>query len=304
MNNAELLAIKKAIMLSDLTGKGLLGPEEAVKFISLMVDQSSILKQVRIEKMKNAQKNIDLFDISARQLRLHVEGVDPGFRASITPSRRQLNSKKVMLPIEVSEDTFEENIEKEGFEDTLMSNFALAYSNDLSDLAWNGDEADADDFVKINDGWLKTAKAAVGGAHVYDHSASTDHQANFSNMLKAMPDRWKYNKEILRFFVSMTTEEQYRETLSDRVTSLGDAFLDTERRARYLGILVEGQPYIPDDHYLLTNPKNLTFGIEYAIKIERDKDIFADVRQYAITTKNDFEFAIIDAAVIAYDATP
>ena len=120
MNNQELISIAKAISTSTLGSGGLLSPEDAMAFITTLVDQSQILK---------------ILSVASRQLRKHQEGIDPGYRAKISASRNQLSAVKCMLPIEIDEDTFEENIEKEGFETTIMNLFTLLYGNDLADLA-------------------------------------------------------------------------------------------------------------------------------------------------------------------------
>ncbi len=301
MKNQELLVIDKAISTSTLGTGGLLGAEDAKAFITSLIDQSQILSMVRSETMRNDTKNIDVLSVAGRQLRKHNEGIDPGYRAKITTTRNVLTAIKCMLPIEITEDTLEENIEKEGFEKTLMDQFALAYGNDLADLSINGDTADTSpdaDFLTINDGWIKLMKAVSNNV---DNNSSTDYIANFQQALLAMPNRFKVNKANLRFLVSANDELGFRAQLTTRETSMGDAYLDKDMRARYMGILVEPLEYMPNSVHILTNPKNLVFGIEYGIKVASDKDIFADVRQHAITTKNDFNMEINEAAVISWD---
>jgi hypothetical protein len=299
VNNNEVLTIAKAISTSTLaSGGGLLGPEDAVAFITSLVDQSKILTMVQSQKVVKSPKNIDILHTASRQLRKHQEGIDPGFRAKIQTGRNQISTVKCMLPVEITEDTFEENIEKDGFETTVMNLFTLLYGNDLADLAINGDANSADAFLSINDGWIALAKSRCNNV---DNDSSVDYIDNFTAMIKDMPNRFKADKTKLFFLVSSNDEIGYRAQIAARQTSMGDAYLDRDMRARFQGILVEPIEYLDDGIHLLTNPKNLVFGIEYGIKVARDTDIFADTRQFAITTKNDFEMELDDAVVISWD---
>ncbi|MHA1480177.1 MAG: hypothetical protein ACTSQZ_01980 [Candidatus Thorarchaeota archaeon] len=305
-SNAAILSMaKSAISTDDLAAGGLLSPEDATAFITTIIDQTAILKAARFEPMVSNEKNIDIFDISRRQLRKKEEARAPQNRGKMATGRNILKSVKTMLPIEVSDETFENNIEGEGFEQNLLDKFGIAVGNDVADLSINGDEAstgDPDsDFLITNNGWLEIAKARAG---TYDTTGGTDYEEYFKNMLKQMPNKFKANLNELRFFCSSNTEIEYRASLSERVTSLGDAYLDQDRRARFMGVLVEPIEYMPDDIFMLTTYLNLIYGVRFGVKIERDKDIFAGVRQYAITMEFDFELGIDEALIIGYDETP
>ena len=298
LSNKVLLAIQKAIDTGTLTGAGLLNAEDALKFIQDLVDQSQFLSKIRSEKMTSESKNIDVMTVAARQLRKHSEGIDPGFRAAVSASRNVLTAVKCMLPVEITADVLELNIEGEGLEDTIRMMMTMAYGNDLADLAINGDEGSADPFLNINDGYVVLAKA--NGAS-YDTNASTDWVANFGGALDLMPNRFKANKSAIVFMVSPNDEQAYRDTLATRETAMGDAYLVSDKTTTYQGIAVEPNEYLPDGTFLLSRYDNLVFGIHFGIKIKSDEDIFADTNQFAITTRNDFNFAVNEAVVVGYD---
>jgi hypothetical protein len=182
-----------------------------------------------------------------------------------------------------------------------MSQFALLVGNDLTDLAWNGDESDPDPFLSINDGWLKKLKNV---APFVDHGGTVTYPDVFKNMLKQLPDRYKWDRSKLVYWCSADDEDNYRDYLTQRETALGDAYLDEQRRARYKGIPVEAMPYLPEKTFLLGNPMDLAIGMGFAIQIESDRDIFRAVKQHAITVEVDFGLATNDGMVIGYDATP
>ena len=48
---------------------------------------------------------------------------------------------------------------------------------------------------------------------------------------------------------------------------------------------------------ILTHKNNFIMGIDRDIRIEKDRDIYKSVNQYAITAKVDFQFEELDAIV-------
>ena len=294
----NIAEVQKAISTSDLSGGGLLSAEDAVKFLQKLQERSQFLGMLSFEEMTRMSKRIDSFTISSRQLRKKEEGLDPGNRGGITTSRKTLTLVKTMLPIEISDDTFEQNIEKEGFEEKVMGDFAKATANDLADLAVNGDVDSVSNFLNINDGYIKLAKA---NGNVYNTGGSTVDADNWHGLLNALPEQYNLQDDGWRIFVSRVEELRMRKTLSTRATSLGDAYLDQNKRVRYLGVLVEPIQTWPIGIQMLSHTDNLAYGIGFAIKIERDKDIFKGMRQYAITSEVDFEFRDDDATVVGYN---
>ncbi len=92
-------------------------------------------------------------------------------------------------------------------------------------------------------------------------------------------------------------EHAYKKILGQRPTPAGDKFLLTETPATYAGIPLTRVPMIPSNltvniggvdfnditFVILTLKKNLITGIHRQMSLERDKNIFSRMRQYAFT---------------------
>lgn len=303
MDNKELLRrrrlarIQKSIDFSDLTAGGKLSAEDADQFITYIIDEGpAFFGTIQTIRMTRDTRHIDVLSIPQRQMRKKDPGIDPQNLANIALSRNTLSAVKVMFQTEIEEEVYEENIEKEGFDDTLMKQIAIAVSNDALDLGINGDEASGDPFININDGWMGLAKAKTTAI---DATSVSKYKDLWLTMILALPRWFKTNKSALRIYVSPNIEARFRAELDVRDTALGDAYLDKDRRAHFQGVLIEPLGVMVDSEALLTYPKNLVFGLEYAMSVERDKDIFRGVHQVAVTLKMDFEVEVDSALVIA-----
>ncbi len=292
--NKDLL--EKAAILTSTGGQ--LTPEQAKKFISTVVDQSDMLKRISVQPMTANTFHIDVVEIASRQMRKATEGTDPGFTASVTIPRRSLSVVEVILPYDVSINFLEENIEREAAERTLNEKFAIAFGNDLLDLAINGDEASTDAFLQINDGWLKIAAGDAKVNSVTNTGTSDWLGTQFPAMLKALPAKYRRNPAELVFLVSPDVEEDYRKQLSNRATGLGDAYVTEARRAQYHGIDVYPAPFMPDNKQLLTSWKNLFVGIGRQMRVDRFLNARKRVIEYTITAKVDFNYAVSDLVVL------
>lgn len=299
----KLKRIQKSIDYDDLAAGGKLSAEDADAFITYVVTEGdAFFKTIQVIPMMSETRNIDVFNIPRRQLRKKEPGVDPTNPITATFQRNILQAIKTMLQLDIQEEVFEENIEKEGFESTLLQQFAVTYSNDILDLGWNGDEASSggpdEDFLNINDGWITKA---IDTGNTLDCSGYISHMPLWRDMILQMPNWFKANKDVLRIFTSPNTEARYRSEIEQRETAMGDAYLDQFKRARYQGVLIEPLGVIPDEVALLINPLNIVFGLEYAISFERFKQIKTGVHEIVMTSKCDFQYAINDALVLAQD---
>ncbi|MRB24776.1 major capsid protein, partial [Bacillus thuringiensis] len=91
------------------------------------------------EMRKAKQGVLDKVGIGGRILRKKTETKDEDYRAGVNTSTIPYNTKALRLPWEITEETLRENIEGEGFEDTVMTLMSTQTGIDLEDLHWNGD---------------------------------------------------------------------------------------------------------------------------------------------------------------------
>lgn len=301
LSNRTLIS-KAAITTDALTSGGRLTPQQADKFIDYMVDQSAFLKDIRTERMDGPTKDLDFIGVASRIIRKGVEATEPAETAGIQTSKKQLNTVEVILPADISLSFLEDNIEREGAEDHIARLLAMQFANDLTDLAWNGDTADTDPFVQIDDGFIKLAKASTG-THKFDTNGSTDYKGVvFPGMLNMLPNKWKANKAELRFYVSPTVAEAYIEQLTTRQTAWADELLQTGNLPQYKGVTIFPVDFMPDDVIVLTLRKNLAIGIQRAFTNERVRQPRKRIIEYTMTSRVDVaQIVVDDALVIGYN---
>ena len=88
-----------------------------------------------------------------------------------------------------------------------------------------------------------------------------------------MPSQYQRNKAALNHFVSVNNETEYRDTLADRGTPLGDQMTQGTSPTFAFGSPVIPVALMPESNGLFTDPLNMIFGIQRQVSMEFDKDI-------------------------------
>ena len=168
MNQTELL--QKALETADLmAGGGLLNPEQSEKFITHLHDLSVMAKDARQIPMKTKKREINKIGVGQRASVPASEGQDPGVTRKPTFSKVELDTVEIMTPFEITYDVFEDNIEGESLEDSIIKLFAEQIATDHEELYIMGDKTSADTYLALLDGWRKIAKA---DGHLYEHEGA------------------------------------------------------------------------------------------------------------------------------------
>lgn len=387
LTNEQL--VQKAVITADaLAASGKLNPAQSDRFIDYVVDETVLKNNARIVRFRNETLEIDKIGIGRRAAMPKAEARDPGVRRGVNTSKIVLSPKEVMVPFEIG-DTFREiNIEGDNVEDHIIQMFAKQTSNDTEELAIGGDalgpaalEGDLidggsnslyikDSYLALFDGWQTLAD----GAHIVDADGQAIGLGVFGKALRAMPTKFRRNKNELRWFMSPDLWQLYQEKLSTRATALGDSAAGgdeshgpfgirpvpvplwalnhtvvehviltgtTPYALKHAGIsdvvvtastlagtptaaYVETTDYTVDEaagtvtrvgggaitsgqlvkvtykaaaQMILTHMNNFILGIGRDVRIEKDRDIYKGVNQYAITTKVAVQVEELDAMV-------
>ena len=173
---------------------------------------------------------------------------------------------------------------------------------DSSAEAVRGDTTSADAFLAKLDGILKQAVS-----NIVDAQDQTTNKGIFRDMLKSMPSPFLRNKREMRFFTSVDSEIDYRDSLADRATPVGDKNLEQDEDVVYSGVPVVDVPLFPENlgpaanttNVLLTDPKNINIGIWRQIRVETDKLVSEGVLIIVATLRFDVKYAEETAAVKA-----
>ena len=234
---AEKFIAEKSMQTSDLSGGtrgGLLNIAQADRFITYMFDLTQMTK-LRLVRMDRPRMELDKLAIGTRLLRKATEMTTVTDSSSFTTSKVTLTTTKLVLPWDISRDTYKANIERSGVADTIQRLMAIQAGNDFEELAILGDTTSSDAMLVAFDGWRKLANASSDTVQVM-FSGSGLSKAIFSKMIKNMPVKYRTRRNELRFYAPSNLVQDYVEGLSDRETQLGDQLLSEGARAVAYGI--------------------------------------------------------------------
>ena len=138
---------------------GLLNAEQANRFLDFVVDQSVLMQNSRVVRMRTPTMDIDKMAVGTRLLAKATEATDTGTNAAVTFSKVSMTSVKLRLDWEVSTESLEDNIEGASLEDHIAQVMARQTANDLDDLLINGNTSSSNTLLKALDGFVKLALA-------------------------------------------------------------------------------------------------------------------------------------------------
>lgn len=298
---------KADLAVSDLSSDGgYLNPIQANAFIRMLIDQPTIINQVRVVPMNAPTMEINKIGFTSRILK-----VAPASGTALTPANRSkpvteqvtLTTSEVIAEVHIPYDVLEDNIERGSLEDTIMALITERASLDLEDLVVNGNTiSGADAFMRLKAGILQQAVN-----HVVDFTDSEDRSIRkevFKYGLKAMPNKYMRNRSAMRFYVSPNVETEYADSLSNRETVLGDNKVKLWTPNPAYGVPVVPVALMPDTNYLFCYPKNIILGIQRQIMIETDRDIRSRVLIVVLTMRLDLVYEEEDAVVKAVGLLP
>lgn len=313
MSSNQDLIQKADLALSDLASNGgLLNPEQTDTFLQILIDSPTILNRARVVTMNAPQKKINKIGFGSRALRVATSAtaLSDGDRVKPDLGQITLNTKEVIAELHLPYDVLEDNIEggninasmgspAGGLQATLVQMLGQRVAFDLEELGVLGDTASGDPYLALTNGFLKRATG-----HVFDAGGNTISKDTFKGAIKLMPPKYLRVRSDNEFFISTNNETEYRDTVANRVTGLGDAALVSANGLAVFGSNIFGASIMPETSALYTNPQNLIFGIQRRINIEYDKDIRARKFIVVITARIDFQVEETDALVKVINIAP
>lgn len=305
MPSNENLIQKADVALADLASGGLLNPEQTDRFIQVLMDSPTILNAARVVTMNAPQKKINKIGFGSRILRVATSATALADGDRVKPDFGQITlvSKEVIAELHIPYDVFEDNIEggnisaamgqsAGGVQDTIMTLVGQRTALDLEELGILGDTSSADSYLALTNGFL-----VLANQHIVDAGGATISKDAFKAAIKAMPDKYLRVRGDNSFFVSVDNETEYRDTVANRVTGLGDSALVSANSMSVFGSPIQAAPLMPNAKGIYTNPNNLIFGIQRKVNIEYDKDIRARKFIVVVTARVDFQIEEANAIV-------
>lgn len=317
LSNQELL--QKAILsLSDFGGatEAPLTIEQVAEFLRIAILPQRMLPDVRTVMSNSNKWQESKLDFGARIMRVGTEGERLDFSNRIKPATGIVEISTVLTrgEVPVTDETMEDQVERDGFGDTIMAMVAEGAGRDLEELMIKGDTDDtfvghgeaAGGYLRLLDGWLKQAGTVTGFNLLNATSDGQDYQTIFRKLLTLLPDQFKRDMANLRYYVPQRLEEKYRDILAARGTPLGDLTLEGSRELKFQAITIRGVPNMPitagtpdTSFILLSHRMNLYAGFRRQIKLETFRDPREGQTSFIITARVDAQVAHVPATAIA-----
>ncbi|WP_224749807.1 hypothetical protein [Polycladospora coralii] len=118
-------------------------------------------------------------------------------------------------------------------------------------------------------------------------------------MLQAVPKKYLRNKTEWKYYVTWEMEDDYRNTLRNRQTSLGDAAQTSAQGLYYKGIALEYVPQMPAGYAMLAPANNLVYGLYRDITIEKDRVPKLRKTDFVNSLRTDCHFEDENAVAVA-----
>ena len=284
---------------------GVVRPEETDRFIDLVVKGNPILSRVTVDRARKLTKDVNVWELLRGVLQRVPQGEKPDKFTSFKNVGKKLEMKDAQLFSHIPMDYLRDNQHRLGLENMVGSRLAETYGNDVTLLAFTGT---ADDFAgkafgKLNKGWPQLLKDASDShkVDVSDHTGGTPATVSweglFSAMVEQLPDVYKGDKTV--FLMSRGDAELYQRQIGQMVGGLGH--LLSKQNLTYLGYEIVPLNEMPRGHVIFTLLPNLVYGVNTSM--ERYREYSGEERciKYTFDSSFDFQVAVDDAAVIAWD---
>lgn len=302
MSMGNLTLLQKAdLALSDLlTSGGLLVPQQANRFIKLLIKKAVLLPRIQTMTMNSPKRLLETLRFNGRVLKPGVEAtaLAEAQRSKPDITKVELDAKLYKAEVRLNDEVMEDNIERGALKNSIMQGLAEAIGRDLDFCAWNGDTTSGDPLLAVQDGFRKlitTNVTAFGG--------NPTGKDLWLQMLKKLPNEFLIRNRLL-YFTSINSELDWRDQLSERATQLGDSQLTGQELARFQNIGILAIPEAPEDlgggdetETVLTDPQNMVAGFVRRMKIKMAEDIVSGEVIIVVTMRVAFEMVHQPAAV-------
>lgn len=297
------------------SGKALLNPEQLGQFLRAATIKNTILSEADFKLMKSFKKNLNRVGINGTVLQSGYtktgETNENLTAADVDFGANELDVVKLKALCQIEDDEKEDNLEQAMFEQTLLTMMGERLGEDLELWALFADSTisyDTNNLLSTTDGWIKLCENKLSTADSDFDVEQDTVESMFDAMLYKMPFRFRQNRSTLRFYVPYEVEDAYRNILKSRGTTLGDSTQTGFNQLQYKGIPVVHCPTL--DHEIgrdiddtatsiLTNPKNLAYGVWKNLSIEPERKPGLELTKYWYRLRADVNYYFNEGTVTA-----
>ena len=310
--------LRTKFLTSDLPSQ-VLPSQEADRFIDMLIDQSTLLREVEVYRTDYRSGERALIDLADPVTVAATENPTTEETGKPTVTTATYTCNKIKSAFFLTWEDLNWTIERGDFEDTVVRLWNKRMSMDLEMLGLHGD-ADKyaapatayEKLVDIDDGWVSILLDNAAQTHVVDvHDPTTGDPVAIETSIwqkayNALPEKYKVNRGALRWIVAPRIVSDYRYYLASRNTDLGDAMIAGTPTLTPVGISILEVPLMPfnlgtgadETVLLLTDPRNLMFVIHRELRLAREVKMLEDKIWFAGFGYVDYVVLNLDAVVI------
>ena len=300
------------------TAKALLNDEQFNTFIRAATTNQSILQDASFRRMNAMNQIVSSTWVDGRVLQNGYKDTDMTTQDSLTEAdidfgKAELKSTKLKALTRIYDDDKDDNIEREQFEQTLLSMMGEAVGRDLEALCVFGDadytyDHDSDNstaavahpLFSVFDGWLEQAKTYQVKSDLANDSTDDNDgdfdvddgiDAMFDAMIAKLPVAYRSAGLLnrLSFYVPWEVYDSYQNLLASRVDALGDVNLTGRPSLTYKNIPVkyapvldatDGRTVFGNVPSILTIPEYTWYGVYKDLSVEPHRDTANERTEY------------------------
>ena len=317
----------KSMRTDMASAKALLNEEQFNTFMRAATINQTILNDASFRRMNSTSQVVSSTKVTGRVLQAGYKTVnnEQVTQNQLTPAtlgfgKAELVATKLKAITSILDDDKEDNIEREQFEQTLLSMMGEAVGIDLEAVCVFGDttytsSGNKDPLFSTINGWLKSATTTLKsdgakGSGTKDFDLADGITAMFDKMLYSMPAAYRQSNLMkdLVFYVPFEVQEAYREFLIDRETGLGDSSLLNATELQYKGIPVKYAPVLDaadgrtvhgNVASILTVPEFLWYGVYKDLSVEPKRIVENEETEYYYRIRCDASVQWADSVIVA-----
>ena len=290
-NLVPVEVLKADATMSQMVSAGVtLHPDMRDRFILVAIKGEKMLSMIRVTTMSRESEDIPKMTTFGNQV-LHpgVEGqalavgdrVRPGF------SRVRLTSQELVGQVNFPKYMLRNQVEGEGFRNTLLAYLANHVRRDFENLAINGDLTSTNDLLGMFDGMIAGMTSNVYQAGIASLSSSI-----LAIIQETMPE--EFEDQSKAYFTARRARNTYRRSdLAARATVGGDSYQLQNPAVVYEDEVIEKVPLFPttlgigsnETAVLYFDPKQFIWAFHEDIEIETDYDYGARTWQVFLTCR-------------------
>jgi HK97 family phage major capsid protein len=270
----ELLEKADLTIHNLLDDGGLLPADMALQFYRKIMDEVTIFNSVRQIQMSRNEMRIPTIASIGHDAGFGSpnRGLSKAERAKVQTGMINLKTDELIavmyLTFELLEDVIEGGaIDNTAFQSLVLDIMAQQIALDLEEKLVLGDTSSGDDFLALQNGIIKFAQSNI----VNQQNAPINHML-FAQMIKSLPDRYRNQLPQYRFYVNSNVEIDYRAQMAQRQTPMGDGMIAGTTPVQIMGVPMVRAGYMPTNTIVLTDPRNILFGVQRKFRLATEKD--------------------------------